>query len=124
MKIFPVSLLIALLISFNTSAKFVKSCIAQYLTEDGWSKKYTVDVSFLSGSELNEATNSFNHDIYKVYAVIFWDNNETTIIKISTFTGGCGSIVKESCITNLVMDLKGTDQDGDTWKICARDFCY
>jgi len=39
-----------LLLIFNISnAKYRQICIVRYMTEDGWSKKYTVDVTFISG---------------------------------------------------------------------------
>ena len=93
------------------------------MTKDGWSKKYTVNVSFYSGSELNKATNSFKYSSFSVYAIIFWDNEEATVIKISSFLI-CSEIVDSDCITNTVGDLKGADQDGDSWKICISDYCY
>jgi len=72
------SLLVSIIIflSSNAEAKYTQTCIARYMTEQGWSKKYTVDVTFISGSELNEATNSFNYSSFSVYATIFWDRNK------------------------------------------------
>lgn len=116
-------LAITLLLNFNANAKYTQTCVARYMTQDGWSKKYTVDITFISGTVLNEATNSFKYSSFSVYAVIFWDEGQATVIKLSTFLS-CGTIVDKSCITNTIGDLKGKDQDDDEWKICVSDFCY
>jgi hypothetical protein len=77
----------------------------------------------MSGSELNMATKTFKYDSYSTYAIIFWDKGEATVIKISSFTG-CGSEVKQSCITNKVSNLVGEDQLGRTWEVCIKTYCY
>lgn len=44
-----------LILTTSVQAKYVQTCDVKYMTQDGWSKKYTVDVTFLSGLELNTA---------------------------------------------------------------------
>ncbi|HXC03376.1 MAG TPA: hypothetical protein VNZ86_01415 [Bacteroidia bacterium] len=95
----------------------------KYLTQEGWSKKYTVNVTFVSGTELNEATNSFNYFAYSDYAVIFWSEGQATVIKISTYLG-CGTEIDKQCITSTYTDIKGKDQKEIEWKICVGDYCY
>jgi hypothetical protein len=112
-----------LLLCFKAEAKYTQTCVARYMTQEGWSKKYTVDVTFISGSELNEATNSFKYSSFSVYAVIFWGEGQATVIKLSTFLS-CGTTVDKNCITNTIGDLKGKDQDDDEWKICVSDYCF
>jgi len=104
-------------------AKYTQTCEVRYETESGWSKSYTVEVSFLTGSELNTATNTFNYSSFSTYAVVFWSQGEAAVIKLSTMLL-CGSEVDKSCITNTFGDLKGTDQDGDDWKVCVSSFCF
>jgi hypothetical protein len=104
-------------------AKYTQTCSVKYLTKEGWSKKYTVDVTFVSGSELNEATSSYKYSSYSVYAIIFWGDRQATVIKIATYLS-CGEEVDKNCITGSYGDHKGKDQDGDEWKICTGDFCY
>ena len=116
-------LLTVFLFAFSVQAKYTQKCIVQYATEDGWSRKYNVDVTFLSGSELNEATNSYRYSAYSVYAVIFWDKGQATVIKISTYVS-CSTVVDKNCIKTTVGDLKGKDQDEDEWKICVGDYCF
>jgi hypothetical protein len=116
-------LFITLGINFVAEAKYKQTCIVRYMTEDGWSKKYTVEVTFLTGSELNEATSSYKYSTYSVYAVIFWGKGQASVIKLSGYFS-CGSEVEKSCITNTYSDLKGKDQDDDEWKICVGDYCF
>jgi hypothetical protein len=111
------------LLSFIAEAKYTQTCTARYMTENGWSKKYTVDVNFLSGSELNQATNTYNYSTYSVYAVIFWGKGQASVIKLSSYLM-CGSEVDKNCIRSSITDLKGNDQDGDEWKICVGDYCF
>lgn len=99
-----------------------KVCSVCYATNYGWSKKYTVEVTFLTGSELNDATSSFKYSSYSVYAVIFWGEGKASVIKISNYLI-CGSEVDCSCI-DTYGSLKGSDQDGDDWKICTNDICF
>lgn len=118
-------LLLAFLIFgiFTASAKYTQTCVVKYQTQNGWSKKYTVDVSFMTGTELNEATNSYKYSSYSTYAIIFWGKDQATVIKLSSYTG-CGTEVDKNCITNTYTDLKGKDQDNDVWKICVSNYCY
>lgn len=44
------------------------------------------------GTELNRATKSYDYESYSTYAIIFWDKDEASVIKISSYTG-CGSEV-------------------------------
>jgi len=104
-------------------AKYTQTCEVRYETESGWSKAYTVDVSFLTGSELNTATNTFKNSSFSTYAVVFWSQGEASVIKLSPMLL-CGAEVDKSCITNTLGDLKGPDQDGDEWKICLSNFCF
>jgi hypothetical protein len=96
---------------------------ARYMTETGWSKRYVVEVTFMTGQELNEATNSHRFSMFSVYATIFWGEGQATVIKLSSHLI-CGTEVSKSCIKNSISDLKGKDQDGDDWKICVSDYCF
>ena len=104
-------------------AKHTQTCKVKYRNNYSWSKYYTVDVTFLSGHELNKATKSFDYDTYNTYAVIFWDDDEASVIKVDSYTG-CGTEVKQSCITNKVMNLEGEDQQGVKWELCTKSYCY
>lgn len=104
-------------------AKYTHTCGVRYKKNFGWSDYYTVDVTFMSGSELNKATKSYNYSSYSTYGIVFWNRDEATIIKISSFTG-CGREVTQSCITNKYSNLDGEDQQGRGWEICTKSRCY
>ena len=117
-KILATILFLLLIVSAN--ALCTKRCYVSYQTRSGWSKYYWVKVNFMTGSELNDATNSFRYSSFSNYAVIFWDQGECSIIKISTML--LTSWEFDCSVLDLgIGDLKGTDQDGDSWKLCAYD---
>jgi len=116
-------LLILFFTSTDVFAKYTQTCVVNYMTQNGWSKNYTVDVSFMTGTELNEATNSYNYSSYSTYAIIFWGEDKASVIKLSSYTA-CALEVDKNCITNTYSALKGQDQDGDDWKICVSNYCY
>lgn len=107
----------------HADAKYVQTCSVKYMTKDGWSKKYDIEVTFISGTELNEATNTYDYNMYAVYAVIFWGKGQASVIKLSGYLL-CGTEVDKTCITNTYQDLKGKDQNEEEWKICVGDYCY
>jgi len=117
-------LIVAILLvsGFDASARCRRVAEVKYQQQYGWSRKYTVEVSFMSGYELNQVTSSFNYDGYAKYAIIFWQQNQATVIKLSSMLI-CGMEITCDCIENTLMDLQGYDQDGDKWNLCLRDYC-
>lgn len=107
----------------NAEAKCRKVATVKYEQQYGWSKKYTVEVTFMLGAELNQATNSFDYASSSVYAIIFWGEGKATVIKLKNFLL-CGFKTTCDCIDNSIYDLQGYDQDGDKWNICLGDYCY
>jgi hypothetical protein len=119
-------ILTLLTISFlcsTTEAKYVQTCKVKYKKNYEWSDFYTVEVTFMSGTELNRAIKTYEYDSYSTYAIIFWDKDQASVIKISTYVG-CGTEVTQSCISNKVTNLEGEDQKGKGWEICAKNLCY
>jgi hypothetical protein len=108
---------------FTVDAKYTQTCKVKYKKNYGWSDYYTVEVSFMSGTELNRVTKSYDYESYSTYAIIFWDKDEASVIKISSYTG-CGSEVSQSCISNKVTNLEGEDQQGRGWEVCTKSYCY
>jgi len=105
-------------------AEYTQTCKVKYKKQyDEWSDYYRVDVHFLTGSELNTKTKSFNYSSYDVYAVVFWSKDQATVMKLSGYMG-CGSEVDENCINNKYSNLEGTDQEGRSWEICTKSNCY
>jgi hypothetical protein len=104
-------------------ASCARIATVKYQKQYGWSKTYSVEVNFLSGYELNIATNSYNYSAYSNYAVIFWAQGQASIIKIKSYLP-CGTDITCDCIDNVRFDLQGHDQDGDLWNICLGRFCF
>ncbi len=121
-KIFLVLIALVLTLSF-TEAKYVQSCKVKYKSNYEWSQYYNVDVTFMTGYELNTETQTYNYDMYSVYGIVFWGDGKATIIKISTYLA-CGSEVMKSCIDNQISNLQGEAQDGRDWEICTTGYCY
>ena len=107
----------------TSEAKCRRVATVKYQQQYGWSKKYTVEATFMTGTELNHATNTYNYSSYSVYAIIFWDKGQATVIKLKSYLL-CGYDVTCDCIENSLYDLQGFDQDGDKWNICLSYYCY
>jgi len=106
----------------HTSTKYIQTCIVQYSNQDGWSKKYTVSVTFISGLRLNEATNSSDYSTFSKYAIIFWEKGQASIIKLSTLLP-CGADISRDCVIEIIGGIKGKDQEDREWKICVSNLC-
>jgi hypothetical protein len=114
--------LFALVTPTVANARHVQTSKVRYETQDGRSKWYSVDVTYLAGAELNTATNSFRYNGFANYAVIFWDKDEASVIKISSFMI-CGMELTASCMPSFG-NMKGKDQQGRGWEICTSDLCF
>lgn len=111
------------LILFETAsvdAKYSEDCKIIY---QNTGKKYEVTCLYISGSELNTATRSYKFSSFGLYAVIFWSEDQATIIKTSGFNS-CGNEASKGCADSLFR-LKGTDQEDRDWEICqpSHHFC-
>jgi hypothetical protein len=115
-------LLMFVAFSINANAKFTETLNIKYEQKYGWSKYYNVNVTFMTGFELNEATKTFNYNSWSTYAIVFWGQGQATIIKLSGFVA-CGYEAQPKCLM-YNYSLQGVDQDGDKWYICLTQYCY
>lgn len=90
----------------------VTLCV-KYQTQTGWSKGYTVDVNVIKGSTLNRKTGTYNYDSYATYAVIFWSNEQASVIKLNYYSGSF-----------TATGTHGIDQQGRKWKLAKTSLCY
>jgi hypothetical protein len=123
MKKLILTLLIGFFLCGVANSKYTQTCKVKYKKNYEWSKYYTVNVTFMSGTELNQATKSYDYSSFSTYAIIFWDKDQASIIKISSYTS-CGTEVSKSCISNMVTNLKGEDKQGVGWEVCTMNLCY
>ena len=115
-------LTVALLtLCLNSEAKFRQYIKAKYQTEYGWSKYYNVEATFMTGFELNKATNTYNYSSYNTYCIIWWGPEQCSIIKLDYVS--CGFEAQSFCV-NTYPSLNGYDQDEDLWHICLTTYCY
>ena len=117
------------LLPFTGQAKYVQTCKVKYEQKDGWSKLYEIQVTFMRGSELNEATKGYSYSSYDSYAVIFWSSEQVTTIKLSEDKcGGLrGSADCEYSDFHSLFDngyVTGIDKEDTEWKICYNNDCY
>lgn len=118
-----VSCVLAIITGLSTAAeaRYRVRANVRYDTNSGLSKWYTVEVTMLTGTELNTATKSFLYSSLSNYAVIFWDQDQASIIKLRTLLF-CGMEFEESCMP-LLGRMKGEDQQDREWEICTALFC-
>lgn len=77
-------------------------------------KSYLVDVTLISGTELNQKTQSYLYDGLSTYAVIFWSQNQVSVIELDFFIGSLNPI-----------GTRGYDQDGRPWDISSNtSLCF
>lgn len=71
----------------------------------GTGKSYEIDVNIYDGRELNERTSSYDYNSYDNYVVIFWSNDEASVIEL------------DSSFCNTDFSCDGVDQRGYKWEI-------
>jgi hypothetical protein len=65
-------------------------CDVSYEKKYGWSSDYRREVTFISGSELNDATSSYNYHSLYDYVLLFFGEGEVAISKLPFRVGGAG----------------------------------
>jgi hypothetical protein len=101
--VFLTAALSAALPTMAIASEQVDVC-AQYVDTG---QTYHVTATSTYGTELNQATHSFNYIASSRYVVIFWAQNQASIIDV-------GAIFNPSSIGSI-----GTDQEGRFWTITA-----
>ena len=83
---------------------------ARYSTSSGWSKGYSVQATVMKGTELIQATGSFDYVSYATYVVIFWDKDETSVIQLDF-------------PALSAVPMQGKDQQGRKWEVAKINVC-
>jgi hypothetical protein len=76
-------------------------------------KAYQVDAIVASGTDLNNATHTFNYDAFETYAVIFWAQGQASVIKLEFSFGNISPFGSD-----------GTDQEGHRWNVSTSSLCF
>ena len=108
MKRFIVSAVVFLiLIPIKLNAEIRRICKVKYETEYGWSKEYKVEVTFMTGRELNSATSTFKYNSFSKYCLIWFGKDEVAILEIKAFLSSVGDeFDREAFKTHLVSIVK------------------
>lgn len=114
MKYLTTPLITLAIIGFTplANAAEVEEVCAKYRQAFGeWSKSYKVSATLIDGSELKSKTSCYScYDSFSKYAVMFWSNNGTTVIKLDNrYLSYSGN--------------EGYDQDGKQWEL-SKGYCY
>ena len=65
----------------------------------------------MKGTELNQASGSYEYSAIAIYVVIFWEKGEASVIEMNF-----------PMLTAVPMD--GIDQQGRKWEVAKSDYCY
>ena len=103
-------ILISLAAVPSYAAEKVKVC-ARYSLSSGWSKGYSVQATVMKGTELIKATGSYDYLSFATYVLIFWDNDEVSIIQLDF-------------PALSAVPMQGTDQQGRKWEVAKTNLCY
>jgi hypothetical protein len=97
----------------NADAMDTVQACAKYQTQDGWSHGYQVEAHVGYGSDLNQATGTLSYQPFSTYVVIFWAQNQASVIKLLMGFG-----------TLTFMESEGIGQDGRHWRVSqSSGFC-
>jgi len=116
-----VAFAIVLMTPSRSLARYVQTAKVRYDTRVGTSDWYKVDVNFVTGGELNTATNSIRYQSWSSYAVIFWAQGQASVIKLKNIYG-CSSEFSEACLP-ILGKMRGEDQEDREWEICTGIYC-
>lgn len=78
--------------------------------KEGNGQSYRIEATVITGQELNSATRSINYTPYSKYVVIFWQQNQASVIELDLPYLG-------------VFDADGKDQQGRRWKVSTNSIC-
>jgi hypothetical protein len=118
----------AIVAAAPTYARVDRICKVAYQTEAGWSDEYKVEVTFVTGRELNKATKSFEYSTFSPYALIWFDQDEVAILEIDSLILGLGSEFDADDFRKLFRlfgscDAKQVnDRANRVWRITGKTF--
>jgi len=132
-KIFPLTSIliasIALTSSLPAKAEVEDRVLVSYRTQQGMSDWYARNVQFQSGFEIAKATGNYNFDLGKLYAVLWFSQNQVAIVEVreSVLVSPNYSESFFRTARNIFPKISGYDQNDRYWEICIsqnpRVFC-
>ena len=96
--------------SITSSYEVVEVCA----TYKNSGKKYKVEANVFKGDELNKRTKTYDYNYFGWYVIIFWGDDQATVIELTSAIGGLG-----------VLGNDGVDQRGYPWHVTRSTLlCY
>lgn len=131
MKRALVALLLLFALAQSACAAIKETCVCSYQRQDGsWSEEYRLSVTFVTGDELNQATNTVDYKSYARCAVIWFAQGECAVVNLGENIIpylGAGTIFTRGDLIRLENDpflrkLTGDDKSGRHWIILLPSF--
>lgn len=124
--------IISILAALITLTQFIDASVKRivkvsYETQYGYSNEYKMEVTFITGRELNKATNSYNYDMFDNYALIWFSEGEVAILKIDDIIIGVGQKFDANDFKRafqIISEKSATQVNSQTkrkWKLEAKD---
>jgi len=119
----------ACLWSLPANANLTETAKVRYETGDSQSGWQQANVTFLTGTELNERTRSIRYNGLKNYALILVGRAPLGQAKIAVVRMddpslmSCGEEFDSNCLP-LTGKMKGPDQEERIWEICTGIACF
>jgi hypothetical protein len=96
----------------NNNAHRQNVCV-KYKKRHGWSKGYKVQGTIIKGSELSRKTGSYKYNSYSTYVVVFWDNDEASVLELDYYYGSISGV-----------GVSAKDQRNRPWEVSSSSICY
>ena len=128
MRHIAVSLLIVFVFAADASARVSRICKVAYETQLGRSEDHRIEVTFMTGRELNRATRSYDYESFANYALIWFRDGEVVILKLERLAFGIGAEFDNEDFVRFFRIISDTEGDqvnapsGRRWRIKAKDF--
>jgi len=125
-----VFVLVAGLLPGSAAAEVRRICKVVYETQSGWSPEVAVEVTFLTGRELNRATKSSTYSVQSRYALIRFVNGQVAILESTGALLGVDEAFDSDDFVRMFRQLgeqtfrqvNETSGNQKLWKIKAREF--
>ena len=120
---------IMLVIACGTAhAEVRRICAVTYDTEDGESDVYKLEVSFVTGKELNRSTHSYNYSSWSNYALVWFAKGKVAILQLGVTLLGVGDEFEDSNFKSMFLFASSVDAEQvnspepRSWHIKAKDY--
>ena len=120
-----------LLFSFISPANAIVKRIVNvsYEKDYGYSEEVPVEVTFLTGKELNRATDSYKYSDYDNYGLIWFAKDEVAILKLNSYSVNYGSNGLDNEAFKRIFQFSSYEtatqinsNSGRKWRLKAKDY--